>query len=1133
MYSVVQRPRPRPETLIRIDVNNFSSSASDSRDGAGSRSHWLTSIEANLIDVRYYESQPVQTVFQDVIDGLKDELISQLKNIDPDYYGMMSTSDILDKVHVRCYILNEERKEQISTKSETAAEAMTIETYQRLWYQILQSNSHQTIYDLFFGIYVQSSAILRGSGRPKQTFKGVSPTPVSAYCLAYALYKAIDHRNRILTPSVSSLSSAQFKRNYMAFAEQLHLDSHESIDSISTKFLVHESYNHLRVIVVSPYVHHILPDCIYKGRRWEFSMVPNRQGSNHKCDLNTIYLLYDRSAKHFDWMTSPLNFFRVNRTGSAHSNSWNLCDACTPPCFYRSNQRHICDARDGEIVEPTAKRYKTSSGERCPECDVVMYGDRHRCGHFYCQRCKAHFTGSFRERDTHRCFINPSTYDHEGLNLDLSAHDVLLSDDDESEADDDTETIADSSDLPDVWAWDIETMFEYHEVQYQSRCSVSENPEEIEEGEIVDNPHPIRKIRPHHVPCMVVAANIRDTSELKVFPNIEEFLEFFIARSKQRDPGIKGKRVPRTYFFAHNSSGYDARLLFQYGKKYGGMDRKAPLFRGTKIMALYINHLTFLDSMLHISGSLRSIVHSFLKPEVAAIRAKGYFPYLFNTVDNQDYIGSLPEKEKFDMKHMKVKEVPLFEKWYDEELLKNEPYNLKEQMKAYCIQDVLALAEVLVEYEKSHLSVHGLSPLTKTTAASVAKHVYQERYMPPDQIAQLTYAEQSFARQALRGGRTDVKRLHFELTPEMEAEGGFIAYRDVCSLYPYVMLSSEFKYPVGLPEIHVFKTDRTRGADKYAPLLVGQYINGKKNKDAYRHKMLPSLPQPPDLRQFVLDSFGFLEIDGYWSDEAKRTIIHPPLPVFDVNDEGESKCLFHLDALYEKTFCSEELKVAVNDGFIVTRIHRYDYYNSSTVLWKDFFVKFMKLKNIYSKPSILSFPLEDQPSIRLKYQKICDDYKNQYDIEMTPEEFEDNPPKKQTFKIILNSLWGKFAQSVEHAECRIIDMNKKKGPLTLHSLEIQHDEGLLQIDSAPFSIHENTIMVSVKRIGHTSDYSEPLSNVNVACAAFVPMYGRLTLYAQLKKLGKNILMHDTDSIIAYVPPGQSHLLPPEGKIVGG
>ena len=96
------------------------------------------------------------------------------------------------------------------------------------------------------------------------------------------------------------------------------------------------------------------------------------------------------------------------------------------------------------------------------------------------------------------------------------------------------------------------------------------------------------------------------------------------------------------------------------------------------------NHkLKFLDSLNFIPMPLKKFPKSFGVKELK----KGYFPHLFNTIGNQDYVGQMPDKNYFDPDSMPASERANFLKWYEENKhIQN--YNLQAEMKAYCRSDV-------------------------------------------------------------------------------------------------------------------------------------------------------------------------------------------------------------------------------------------------------------------------------------------------------------------------------------------------------------------------------------------------------------------------------------------------------------
>ena len=56
--------------------------------------------------------------------------------------------------------------------------------------------------------------------------------------------------------------------------------------------------------------------------------------------------------------------------------------------------------------------------------------------------------------------------------------------------------------------------------------------------------------------------------------------------------------------------------------------------------------------------------------------AKGYFPHLFNRVENADYVGPMPPKADSMPNTMSLEGKKKFEQWYDEQVANNVVFRL-------------------------------------------------------------------------------------------------------------------------------------------------------------------------------------------------------------------------------------------------------------------------------------------------------------------------------------------------------------------------------------------------------------------------------------------------------------------------
>lgn len=219
--------------------------------------------------------------------------------------------------------------------------------------------------------------------------------------------------------------------------------------------------------------------------------------------------------------------------------------------------------------------------------------------------------------------------------------------------------------------------------------------------------------------------------------------------------------------------------------------------RGTKIMRLQVNDTIFMDSMLHLSGSLSSLADDFLKGTDFDLE-KGEFPHFFNREEFFKYKGPIPDDKYYDLaysikddksleRHKRMKASWIVKEWDAEKMLLE-----------YCINDVEILAEVVKSHHIQCLKIIGeykpeivVSPWHFTTAAGYMHKLFLFemksemdvnetdheviKKICEDNWTALEVQEYYFARLSLRGGRTEVRKFHHQ---------GNIKCFDVHSMYP-------------------------------------------------------------------------------------------------------------------------------------------------------------------------------------------------------------------------------------------------------------------------------------------------------------------------------------------------------------
>ena len=178
---------------------------------------------------------------------------------------------------------------------------------------------------------------------------------------------------------------------------------------------------------------------------------------------------------------------------------------------------------------------------------------------------------------------------------------------------------------------------------------------------------------------------------------------------------------------AHNMSGYDGIFVLNFLLK-NGYDVDF-LMNGTKIMKMKVKNniaITLLDSCNFLPMRLKD----FSKTFNLSVK-KGYFPYLFNTLENQNYCGVVPEMKYFDSEGMMPDERPDFLEWYGQRCTDDQQYNLRDEMGSYCEDDVKLLKIGSIAFRHALLSITDgrVDPFNQTTIASSCMCIYKTLFL--------------------------------------------------------------------------------------------------------------------------------------------------------------------------------------------------------------------------------------------------------------------------------------------------------------------------------------------------------------------------------------------------------------------
>lgn len=558
----------------------------------------------------------------------------------------------------------------------------------------------------------------------------------------------------------------------------------------------------------------------------------------------------------------------------------------------------------------------------------------------------------------------------------------------------------------------------------------------------------------HHVNLVVLMRCFSDEPPL-VFNSLHEFVSWI----ENLSCSVK--------LFAHNLKGYDARLVFDFLFENNRLPQNIS-WRGSKIMKMSYGRAQFMDTLLHLPSSLAGLPKMFGMDETQF--KKGFFPYKFNLQENQNYTGPIPDVLFFDPDGMSPKSREKFMQWHLEE--RDKPYDFRKELVDYCINDTLILKKAIELYMVKQMEFKPIDPFSCTTIASYAMKIYQMYYMPADQIAILRKHEHDDIARSMHGGRTDVRCLLREWTPEEIVSGHYGVYQDVQSLYPTVQFYDDL--PAGVPKRKEF---------------------GQNNQ--------PTL-------------FELKEVFGFVCCDIKPTkYLHHPVLV----ESRDNKLLAHLQPMENAVIPTPELKLALENGYVVTRVYWWYEFTPSRTLFKPYFQDFLKAKIHASGMPRWVQTDEDWQEFHRRHAEMG--------IALERDKMLSNPGAKIGAKLLLNSLWGKFGENSVYSRYCSIDMDTHYDQYM--GIENRWYAGDIDINHRRYTQDGNRmymIYTPVERQETDNNVFERLrlARVNMAIASFVTSHARCRLWQEMNKLGKRVLYHDTDSII-YERDPQSYNIP--------
>ena len=226
-----------------------------------------------------------------------------------------------------------------------------------------------------------------------------------------------------------------------------------------------------------------------------------------------------------------------------------------------------------------------------------------------------------------------------------------------------------------------------------------------------------------HVPNLLIAETEHDDcpEHFRGEHCIKSFLEWL-------DTLTKNDTCPVTVI-AHNFQGYDGYFIVdEYHRQHRLIEQ---VRNGGKLMQVTHDRIRFIDSLSFFQMPLSAFPKTFGVTELK----KGYFPHLFNTPENQEYVGLILDMKYYMPETMSVSGRKAFETWHAEQVSKQVEFNFDEELVAYCESDVKLLKAGCLKFKQLFEEKSKSNPFDRMTIASACNQDLHQNRMTPNTIA--------------------------------------------------------------------------------------------------------------------------------------------------------------------------------------------------------------------------------------------------------------------------------------------------------------------------------------------------------------------------------------------------------------
>ena len=181
----------------------------------------------------------------------------------------------------------------------------------------------------------------------------------------------------------------------------------------------------------------------------------------------------------------------------------------------------------------------------------------------------------------------------------------------------------------------------------------------------------------------------------------------------------------------HNLKGFDGMfILHELYEQQREVSNQLTV--GAKVLSFKSGPLKFIDSLSFLPMPLSSFASTFNLSQLK----KGFFPHLFNTPENQQYVGRIPDLQFYDPDGMMQNRKNELLQWHAEQVGRNVQFNFKEELISYCQSDVRLLKQGCEAFQNEFQSQAGFNPMVECfTIASACNLYWRKNHLPANTIA--------------------------------------------------------------------------------------------------------------------------------------------------------------------------------------------------------------------------------------------------------------------------------------------------------------------------------------------------------------------------------------------------------------